>query len=471
MFKIRFHVLIICCFTAIQTWAVRPDQKNLPVGLTPEEAQIMNARGEQRMEAGEAPPPGMIHSLGEWEEASEVMTLWSNPSYIKALSDHGKVRLLADSASEKTWWQDWLTKQNQQILTSQFSYFIVQTDSIWIRDYGPWPIVDSNGQLGLVDTIYNRPRPMDDKVPDFIGQAMHLPVYKIGLVHTGGNYYSDGLGNAFSSTLVMTENSKLAAQEILQRMLNFLGIESYVTSPLSPKKTIEHLDTFGKLVAPDTWVFSQFPTSSPHYADSEKMVALLKTKTSPYGTPYKIFRLKMTPINSGYSENYRAYLNSFISNGALFFPTYGDNVDEIVKATYQQALPGYKIIGVNNQGTEWGDSVHCRTRNLMNPNTIFIFPHVDAATLVEGQRVHVTAQIYASPGAQLTNANILWRADNEASETVQLTMTGPNQYEGWIPQQKRGTNLSFYIKADDSSGRVKTAPIKAPQMEIQATIQ
>lgn len=50
------------------------------------------------------------------------------------------------------------------------------TNSIWVREYGPWFIFE-NDQLAIVDHIYNRPRPLDDVIPEVIGTQWSLDVY------------------------------------------------------------------------------------------------------------------------------------------------------------------------------------------------------------------------------------------------------------------------------------------------------
>lgn len=439
-------LLVILCFSVIAR-AVPPDQKTLPIGFAPHEIGRVLRDGPMT-----APPVGPIRSLGEWELADSAVTLWMNASHVKALAQRGKLALLADSSGDKQSWISWL--DNNDIETKNIAFHVVPTDSMWIRDYGPWYILDGHGTLGIVDTKYNRPRPQDDVVPSFLSKALDLPMFQPGLVHTGGNYYSDGQGNAFSSTLVFRENPGITATEVLGRAKRFLGIDRYTTSRLSPGSTIEHIDTFGKLVAPDTWVFSEFPVGSPHRVDSEAMVAILKTLKSPYGTPYKIFRMKMTPISAG--SDYRAYINSFISNGALYYPTYGGQADMDAKEIYQKALPGYEIVGVSAMGTQWGDSVHCRSNNFYARDTVFVFPHVSGR--------EVLTEVYPSPGAQMVRApEIFWTLDGVEQAPLVMTPDTGRYFRAVFPETGK---ISFYVKATDSTGKTKTAPIRAPAMTI-----
>lgn len=449
----------------LPAFAVLPHQKTLPIGLAPHELPI---RSEAINAAAGSPPQGHIHSLAEWESSDAVMTLWQNSSWVGALAKHGLVKLLGDDNAAIQSWRRWLSSNG--IADTNVSYYMVPTDSIWIRDYGPWYIIDGSGTFGIIDNVYNRPRPQDDRVPDFIGKTLGVPVYKTGLVHTGGNYYSDGTDNAFSSTLVFSENSSISSHEVLGRMKSFLGIDRYTTSPLAPKITIEHMDTFGKLVAPDTWVFSEFPAGSRFKKDSDTMVALLKTLKSPYGTPYKIFRMPMSP-RSGSGENFKAYINSFISNRTLYFPVYNSPTDAAAKAVYQAALPAYEIVGVDAMDTEWGDSVHCRSRNLLTRDTIFIFPKVTNETLDSQHDIVVDAEIFASPGATLKTPMIQWSVGVQAETAIAMTLVGNNLFRGVIPAQHSGDHVAFHIEASDSSGKSKTAPIAAPAMRIEMDIK
>ena len=212
--------------------ATRPDLKNLPIGLAPSELGLRVDSGAPKTAP---PPPGEIRSLAEWEEAEAVMTLWPNSSLLSGLSKHGDVKLFADTRGDQDWWKNFLSSNG--IAQEHFSYFVAPTDSIWIRDYGPWFILDGNRNFGIIDNKYNRPRPLDDVIPIFLSKELNIPYYQPGLVHTGGNYYNDGMGNAFSSTLVFEENPGISQDEVLKRMLDYLGITRYLTSPLAPHAT------------------------------------------------------------------------------------------------------------------------------------------------------------------------------------------------------------------------------------------
>ncbi len=443
------RALLLLVFVCAQAWAVRPDLKKLPIFATAEELQLRALSTSLPTQAPVAP----IRSLAEWEEARAAMTLWNNASLVRELAKRGKVILIADSRKDSGWWSSWV--QSNGIQAANVSYVEVPTDSIWIRDYGPWPIVDGQGSYGFVHNTYNRPRPVDNQVAGRLARFFGVPFFDTGLTHTGGNFYSDGLGNAFSSTLVYSENSSLSKAQVNDRMKEFLGIDRYTTSRLNPNITIEHMDTYGKLVSGDTIVFGEFPAGSRYKADSDNMVKLLQTLKSPYGTPYKIHRMKMSP---GPGVEFRAYLNSFISNGALYYPTYGnDATDAAAKAVYQAALPNYEIVGVDAGGTAWGDSVHCRNRNLIEWKTAFLFPRVDDTATNT-----VSLDAYPSPGAQLAGQpQIAYTVDGGAEQILAMDSGGQNHFTARLPVLPAGAKISFHVIVRDSSGLMKRAPSRS----------
>lgn len=98
--------------------------------------------------------------------------------------------------------------------TTNITFVQDEFNSVWVRDYGPNTIyLNEVESLAFVDWIYNRPRPKDDVIPEAIAETLGLDIYcttqlPTDLVHTGGNYMSDGMGTAFSSNLVLDENGE-----------------------------------------------------------------------------------------------------------------------------------------------------------------------------------------------------------------------------------------------------------------------
>src|SRR4030042_978874 len=78
--------------------------------------------------------------------------------------------------------------QSYGIDLSQCSFLIAPTDSWWTRDYGPWFIINEDSVQGVVDFIYNRPRPNDDLIPARYASHQSLPLTTMSLQTAGGHY-------------------------------------------------------------------------------------------------------------------------------------------------------------------------------------------------------------------------------------------------------------------------------------------
>ncbi|MEZ4984635.1 MAG: agmatine deiminase family protein [Saprospiraceae bacterium] len=139
-------------------------------------------------------------------------------------------------------------------------------NSVWIQDYGPWTVYqDKVGERGISDYRYNRPaRPLDDFVPYELADFIGLPLYNADenpyrWVHTGGNFLVDGMGTAYSSDLVLRENSGRTGREIEQWAQVFFGIDDYRMLYRLPFDTIHHLDMHLRLMDEETIAVGYYP--------------------------------------------------------------------------------------------------------------------------------------------------------------------------------------------------------------------
>ena len=90
------------------------------------------------------------------------------------------------------------------------------TDTVWIRDYGPRYIYEG-GCRAIVDHIYNRPRPNDDNYSSYFKNTVSHAYYKHNLVHGGGNYHLNSTGVSAATELILNENQSMSQSDPLSR--------------------------------------------------------------------------------------------------------------------------------------------------------------------------------------------------------------------------------------------------------------
>ena len=94
----------------------------------------------------------------------------------------------------------------------------------------------------------------------------------------------------------------------------------------------------------------------------------LPTSNSSLGMPYEVYRV-YTPATS---YPYTPYTNSLILNKKVFVPVSGNQWDDEAIASYQEAMPGYEIIGINYNGWIDTDALHCRTKGIADLGMLYI---------------------------------------------------------------------------------------------------
>ena len=155
-----------------------------------------------------------------------------------------------------------------------------------------------------------------------------------------------------------------------------MNIHSYHIFDNPNESSIQHIDC-GKLVNPETVIIKQVSESSPEYECIEDFVDSFNQLNTFYNRPFKIHRLYCPEINGGPWEinPVAAYTNSLILNNKVLVPQYGILEDEQALSIYQNAMPGYEIIGFDGSFSDpWygEDALHCRTMGIFDPNMMHI---------------------------------------------------------------------------------------------------
>nr|MBA3705142.1 agmatine deiminase family protein [Bacteroidota bacterium] len=365
-------------------------QTALPVGFSLEELEQMQSRNYQDPyyeASGITTPPSLpVRAMAQWEEIQALTITWT--TYESVLRDIVRAARLetqvyivcgsqcsgsTDSVSVK----NYLTSGG--VALSNVHCVYAPCNSVWTRDFSANPCyLNDVDSLILVDWKYNRStRPKDDTVSHTLARVLKIPLYETTqganlLVHTGGNYMSDGLGTAFSSKLILTENSAKTETQVNSIMHDFMGINRYIKMSVLPYDGIHHIDMHMKLLNEETLIIGKYPAGT---ADGPQIEAnlqyVLSNFNSVFGKPYKIIRIPQPPDQvNGFTYpdnngNYLTYTNSSIINKTIIVPQYYAQYDTTALRIFRDAMPGYNVVGINSNSTiSASGSLHCITHSI-----------------------------------------------------------------------------------------------------------
>jgi agmatine deiminase len=426
-------------------------EQNLPIGLTEEEMTRLDEIGKYFQPT--APPPGVMHSCAEWEPMKGVLIRWPlgiSVAVVKEMSEDCLVYTVC-TATEKPNAVSAYTSGGVNMENCQ--WVIASSNSYWTRDYGPWYIFDGFGNIGIVDAIYNRPRPQDDVIPQILGAQLGQPVYALPLNHTGGNHMCDGIGTSMSSKLVYEENPTLTPAQVDAYMLQYLG-NKYVVWDKTETSGIHHIDCWAKLLNPGTILVKSVAPGDAFYANYNARADSMSHLISAYGKPYKVVRV-YCPTSIG-----AAYTNSLILNKKVLVPIFNSTWDDSAIAVYKNAMPGYEVLGFTG-GWLSDDALHCRAMGLADPKMIYM-RHVPLATQSDTPiDYQVGGFFFAHSKGQFIadSMKIYYQLNSGAFQSAPLIETAvSDSFVGYIPHQLPGTQIRYFLKAADDSGSVATHP-------------
>lgn len=262
-------------------------------------------------------------SAAEWEPAKGTMVAWPLALPHKLLVELAKdnhLYTLVENDSIKKEAQQWYAQWGIEASQNTFVYVPRGIDFWWTRDWGPSAIFTPDGKMKLADAncLYVPPRAkwgcsdslyslfsdtphealkseIDDATIVPLGKGLNQEVLNLPFINTGGNFMTDGLGTAFSTCILPSENKFHNIPEAQYFKLNkeLQGINSYHIVSNFEKIGIQHIDCFMKLLDEERILVAEPPVDHELYPVYENIVQneLKKLKTV-YGRPYEILRLK-----------------------------------------------------------------------------------------------------------------------------------------------------------------------------------
>lgn len=446
-------IILVFAMTASAEMSVCGTEELLPIGYTEEELLLLDDIVINAVPT--SPPPEGTFNPGEFDPAEGVFVRWTLGvpySLIVAFSQETTVWVICESYQQSTV-ESAFTSAGVNM--SNVDYLFAPTNSIWVRDYGPWFILLEDGTQGIFNYTYNRlSRPDDNDIPNQVGAAWGIPVYTSTIMHTGGNYMSSGFGQAMSTDMVYLENGN-DEDWVDSQMELYLGIDNYVTMPDPQGSYIDHIDCWAKMLSPNRLMVLQVPPGHGDYAALEAAADMLESTESPYGTDWEVFRV--------YSSGSEGYTNCLINDDIVYLPLWGTSYDDAAIASYQEAMPGYTVQGFEYGGWESTDALHCRTRNVMDNQMLFI-RHVPVADQQPANTpVAIDALIRCHPSNTLTAHDVHYRVGASGPFTVlSMSAAGTDSFTAEIPGVAGGQTVQYYVAGGDDSGRSESMPRFAP---------
>ena len=402
------------------------------------------------------PPIAPVRNIAEFDQVQGALVRYPFGipiELIKRMSENLMVTTIVASSSQQA------TVLNQYtsggVNTANCNFLIAPSDSYWTRDYGPWFAADSSNTIGVVDFPYNRPRPNDDEIPVKVAQMLGIPLYGMNVIHTGGNYMTDGYGQSASTQLVVEENPTQTQAQIEQKVHDYLGIETYHIRPDPNNTYIDHIDCWAKFLGVGKILVRSVPTTHPQYSAIEAAAAYWTTQLSPFGTPYQVYRV--------YTPDDQPYTNSVILNNRVYVPIMNSQWDDDALAVYEQAMPGYEVIGMlNTTGNPWEstDALHCRVMGIADLDALFIRHIPISGTQPAEQNYLVNADLipYSKMSVYPDSVFVIYKVNGGSFDTLTMMHTTGITYTASIPHQDGGSTVSYYIYAADMSGNRAKAP-------------
>ena len=338
--------------------------KELPQGLTQWELDNMHIIDEMRFRTEPPPPP--VRNVAEYEPMQGALIRYPfgiSTSLIREMAEDVIIYCLVSTWSQNSAYN---SMNNAGVNMDNVEFIVGSTDSYWTRDYGPWWVVDGNGDYAIVDFTYNRPRPNDNQAPSKVSQHLNVPYYSADIVATGGNYMTDGFGIAAAAHIAYTENDECNTNNqssiplppcayVDNIMYDYYGIDIFHVVADPNDEYIDHIDCWGKFLSPTKILIRSVPTSHAQYSMIEQVAGYFESTDNSDGNPWEVFRV--------YTPSDQPYTNSLILNNKVFVPIMNSSWDDDALEVYQAALPNHEIIGFTGSW-ESTDALHCRVKGI-----------------------------------------------------------------------------------------------------------
>ncbi len=415
------------------------------------------------------PPDEAVRATAEWEEVEAIMVRWPNTTsfntlwaqFLQPVALDLKIYVICGSQTQVTAAQNFFLSHGTPIDSMEFQ--VQATNSVWIRDYGPWWLWRQNSwDRAIVDWIYNRPRPQDNVIPEWQAGLWGLAYYGPNLTFTGGNFMVDGWGRGFCSELVLDENGTTVdtIAELDSVLGAFMDLDTVYTFPRF--FGIDHIDMSMKLLNDHTCILNRYPAGNQYNSVMDSCEEILSQVQNPWGQNVQVTRINTPSWDGGTPYT---YTNAIFVNNKVLLPIYNRAEDAAAIATWDSLLPGYTVYGYDcNTIIPSQGAIHCVVKEVIHRYLIRIevppLPDQLADEADAQIRARVTTLGTLNPDSLQVfyslNAGGPWQTQTFAS-------LGSDTFAVTIPPQPSFTPVYYYVRAKNVQGNWTTMPRYGPE--------
>ncbi len=453
------------------------NSKPLPHSMTKQEREYIKNNFDKYLEEKYRPftgkpirkPEGTFWTPGEFEKCEGICFSWAGYSDLltKLIVDASKhARVFVGASYNSATLKDTLVKaganaENIEVIPSRL-------DSVWVRDFGPFVIHTEAKKREIIDCVYNRPRPNDDKFPQTIGDFLKIKVHPCKLILPGGNFQTDGHGVAILTDVVFDPSEggdpNMTRADLEKYMKEFFGMKKVILLKKMKRDGTGHVDMFSKLLDDKNIILGEYATPSDgaenNYAILNENAQTMANETNGLGEKFIVTRIPM-PKYTGTSFS---YTNSVFTNNLVMVPIYGKPTDEQALEIYRKILPGHTVKGYdcNNIITANG-AIHCVTQLVM-ADPIQIPAAAVKAEAINTRTLSISFKIDTKRRMNEGGASVYW-SDSEKGPFIKAEAAKAyNTYTAKIDGADVKKPVFYFITAEALDGSNARLPLDAGEV-------
>jgi agmatine deiminase len=319
------------------------------------------------------------HQRADWPGKLSAIP-WVYTEIVRHLVPSEIVRILVNSAAAKRTARRQLRQAGVDL--SRVEFFVLPTDRVWTRDYGPLFVKDAAGEVAATDWGFNGWAKydnwrLDDAVPAQLAQRLSLRHWSAAyqgrrVILEGGSIDVNGQGLLLTTEeclldTVQARNPGLSREQLEAVLAEYLGVRKvlWLGRGIAGDDTHGHVDDLARFVGPRTVVaVVEENPADENYESLQENLERLRGMRDVEGRPLQVHTLPMpAPLFFRGQRLPASYANFYIANDRVMVPTFNDPADRIALATLADLLVGRTVVGIHAVDLVWGlGTLHCLTQ-------------------------------------------------------------------------------------------------------------